>query len=226
MEFKRGQVEWAAWKFMNQSQNSPDSPPPIFRTRFRRLLELDRSPKADLPGPAFCAAKPVGKGNELPFTVFDAFCLCLAMDLLNAGFKQSEVVFLIAHSRPGLEGQFNRIVKGPRLDRNPISSDQYPNLPTYRKHNMDFADPRVFAVFERVETTELFSTPNAEKTDANAKQPTIFGPYFCNGITGLTEELDKMGMDFRHALVVELSANATAMRDLLPMAPEMKRGRP
>ena len=70
----------------------------MFLTRIKRLLEIDRSlEQTDLqaqPNSNFAfVAPPERAGSEVAFTAFDAFCLAVALDLHDAGFKQSEVVF-------------------------------------------------------------------------------------------------------------------------------------
>jgi hypothetical protein len=43
--------------------------------------------------------RPTARGVDATFTAFDAFCLALAVDFLRTGFKQSEVLLLVAHLR-------------------------------------------------------------------------------------------------------------------------------
>ena len=40
--YRRGQVEWALWRAFTLARSSGEGPPPIFRTRIKRLLDLDR----------------------------------------------------------------------------------------------------------------------------------------------------------------------------------------
>jgi hypothetical protein len=85
--YKRGQVEWALWRAFTLARSPGDGPPPIFKTRIKRLLDLDR----DLDAAAFGASPPCdfafvapaegGSGVEAQYTAFDVFCLALALDL-------------------------------------------------------------------------------------------------------------------------------------------------
>ena len=87
MTYKRGQVEWALWRAFTLARSPGDGPPPIFKTRIKRLLDLDR----DLDAAAFGASPPCdfafvapaegGSGVEAQYTAFDVFCLALALDL-------------------------------------------------------------------------------------------------------------------------------------------------
>ena len=101
--YKRGQVEWALWRSFNFARSPGDGHPPIFRTRIKRLLVLDRDldissfgakPPCDF---AFVASAVGGSGVEAQYTAFDAFCLAIASDLLDVGFKQGEIVYLMRH---------------------------------------------------------------------------------------------------------------------------------
>jgi len=78
--YGRGQVEWALWcSFARASFNTGDVPQ-IFRTRIKRLLEIDRDldlseaevpPKADY---AF-APRPTIESGDVAYRAVDAFCL-------------------------------------------------------------------------------------------------------------------------------------------------------
>src|SRR5438309_8314445 len=105
--FKRGQVEWAIWRFFTLMRLASDDPPQVFLTRIKRLLETDRQDKVpagnDYQPPAryaFSSAESEGQGIDAVFTSFDAFCLALALDLADFGFKPSEIVFLLRYLRP------------------------------------------------------------------------------------------------------------------------------
>ncbi len=121
-QYKRNQVDLALWQLFSPVGIHSELHP-TFKTRIKRLLDLDRQPPthggkaktddlaADWPKtPAFSAAQTHwGKGTVATFSLFDAFCLALALDLLDMGFKQSEVVFLIGHIRPDLNDVFEKI---------------------------------------------------------------------------------------------------------------------
>src|SRR5258708_1814137 len=88
--FRRGQVEWAIWRFFTFMKSAPPDPPKVFLTRIKRLLETDRHDKVptgqDYDPPvafAFSSAESKGKGVDAVFTSFDAFCLALALDLVD-----------------------------------------------------------------------------------------------------------------------------------------------
>ncbi len=99
--YKRGQVEWALWRFFLQGRQVGPEQQKVFLTRIKRLLELDRGEdlgaKTETPHArfAFADVAPEGKGTDVDFRPFNAFCLALALDLLDTGFKQSEIVFLL-----------------------------------------------------------------------------------------------------------------------------------
>ena len=40
--YRRGQVEWALWRAFTLARSPGEGPPPIFKTRIKRLLDLDR----------------------------------------------------------------------------------------------------------------------------------------------------------------------------------------
>lgn len=42
LTYRRGQIEWALWQSFRPLGSRDDGPPPIFKTRIKRLLDLDR----------------------------------------------------------------------------------------------------------------------------------------------------------------------------------------
>src|SRR5215210_6499323 len=50
-----------------------------------------------LPRYAFYDAPPEGIGSDTEYSAFRVFCLAIGLDLLDAGFSQLEVAFLIRH---------------------------------------------------------------------------------------------------------------------------------
>ena len=50
--FGRGQAEWALWKSFTFGRNAPDEVPKVFKTRVKRLLDVDRDSEfADVSAP-------------------------------------------------------------------------------------------------------------------------------------------------------------------------------
>lgn len=222
--FKRGQVEWALWRFFSSRRMDA---PKVFRTRVKRLLELDRerdlSEQSEVPHAesAFFDDLPEGQGVDTRYTPFNTFCLALGLDLLDAGFKQSEVLFLLRHIRGDLEREFAWIMKCPPSPRQKTPAEERPRCPSFEERGRRWADCRVFAVIEKVELTEIYSG----EEDSNGSRPIIMQPVFCHGIEALQKELARMNFDYRKALVMEIAEMATMVADHLSKAPVVKRGR-
>ena len=97
----RGELEIALWQSFTQGDRGPKVDR-TFKGRIQKLLDLDRAGGFGAPSEfAFHAAAPPGRGQEVHFTLLDAFCLAIGLDLLDVGFKQSEVVFLLRHLDQG-----------------------------------------------------------------------------------------------------------------------------
>lgn len=216
--YKRNQVAWALWRFVARGRHEAEAPPRVFLTRIKRLLELDRAAAEERPGYAFAEDAPKGQGSDMPFSAFDAFCLALALDLTDAGFKQGEVVYLLQHVRRRLRIEYDWIclVPGPvrRERRKPI-----PGRPFYVADGQRWLDDQVFAVIRKVEMTELY--PKL----AERAEPVFLEPVYCRGIEALQRELAKMNEVHRKAFVLELAVAATHVRHLLEIAPARHRGR-
>lgn len=230
--YKRGQVEWALWRAFTLARGQSDGPPPIFKTRIKRLLDLDREAGPDQVGAdapashAFVAPAGGGSGVETPFAALDVFCLGLALDLLDVGFKQSEIVQVMRHLRADLDAWFPRLIARPSLiDRQNRLAKSHPDLPVIeRSGRAPLVDARVFLVLNRIEMTEVLSAPGIA---AREGQPVFLVPEFCAGLCGLQERLGVlMPMHRRTVIVVEIAALAQAVTALLGKAPLVPRGRP
>jgi len=226
--YRRGQVEQALWQYFRFGSTDRPAPPPVFRTRIKRLLELDRAKEkydeSEMPHSrfAFVDETPSGQGSDVSYTPFNAFCLGLGLDLLDTGYKQSEVVFLLRHIRTTLEDEFTRILEHPPLPRQAILAEDQPDCPTYEENDLRWADCRVFMLITKVEIKEVFGAPSNRKSKTT---PLIFTPVFCYGIEALRAELHRMKFNYRKVLVLELAHTAAMVRDLLRKTTVVKRGR-
>jgi len=215
--YRRGQVEWALWRFFTLLRQAPTAPPKVFLTRIKRLLEADRMDKVPagqdyhpVSDFAFSSSKTEGQGVDATFSAFDAFCLALALDLLDVGLKPSETVFLLRYLRSALSAEFNAILQNPP--------------PPIRKRPTE--DRRVFWVIQKVELKEIYD--QAPPRRKGQKAPIFLEPKFCRGTDDLMAELGEMNTErwgYRKALVVEIAYLAANLTSLLAKAPLKKRGR-
>lgn len=224
--YKRGQIEWALWRAALIGRWSGGEPPAIFKTRIKRLLDLDRELAVDggAATHAFLSDEAGGSGVETQYAPFDAFCLAVALDLLDIGFKQAEIVLVMRHLRNVLARWFQRARANPSLiNRQNHLAKSYPDLPSIeRAGRQPLADARIFLLLNRVELTEVLSV----KSD-KSKSPVVLAPVVCSGIAGLHDELNKlMPLHRRTMIVVEIAAIAQAVAGFLTIAPVVARGRP
>jgi hypothetical protein len=229
--YGRGQVEWALWRSFTFARfAASEAAPKVFRTRIKRLLEIDRDldlsdaevqPEADY---AF-APLPSIQGGDTAYQAVDVFCLAIGLDLLDAGFKQTEVVFLLRYLRPELDSHFPDLLGEPSLlGGRRQRAKTYPHLPRYeRKGRRQRADKRLFVVLQKLEMTEIMSARDQERHP----HPVMLEPIFCPGIAALTASLDDLMPTHRRAVtVLELAGSAKAVAAFLEQAPVVPRGRP
>ena len=198
----RGELEIALWQTFTQGDRGPKVDR-TFKGRIQKLLDLDRAGGFGAPSEfAFHAAAPPGRGQEVHFTLLDAFCLAIGLDLLDVGFKQSEVVFLLRHLRKDLADKLLAIRSDPPVLRAPL----------------DQGDKRLFMVLRKVEMTETISVGRA------TSQPVLLEPLFLNGPGG-SDFLADMGYNNRTRIVLEIAELATLLEQELANAPNIRRGR-
>jgi len=219
--YKRGQMEWALWQLFAANRPNPKRPPQAFLTRIKRLWEIDRQTGPEGPGYAFFDHAPEGRGNEVSYSAFNAFSLAIGLDLLDAGYKQAEVVTLLQHIRSHLAIHFREIEANPPAPPELIAAKERPACPSYKQGGIDIADCRHFMVLQKVELTEVYRAESLEPE----YQATQHAPIFCLGIEQLRDELHSMGEGFRKALVLEIAEMAVVLLQHLAKAPLIRRGR-
>jgi hypothetical protein len=226
--YRRGQVEWALWKFSTLDLPRGDEPLSTFRARVKHLLQIDRSGRgrghpADPPPVEYALSSggTEGTGVDATFTAFDAFCLAIAIDLLRAGFKQSEVFLFMIHLRQRLEGPFAEILRAPPTFRSRLAKNAVAEIGKEEPRD----DRRVFLVIQRVEFSETFPA-FPDMTFKRREPPILPDPFFCYGVDDLRDKLDTMDHIFRRAIVIEIAHMAAMIAELLKQAPVRRRGRP
>jgi len=227
--YGRGQVEWALWRSFVRTRYDRRAMPSRFRTRVKRLLDIDRDLDiADVevaPGVDYAFVRPPdAEGAEATYSPVDAFCLAIGLDLLDTGFKQSEVVFLLRYLRSDFEVRFSAMLEPPSLiDRQRHLAKHYPDLPAYEEDGVRYVDNRLFVVVQKIEMTEVLPPSTKDKV----KGPLFLEPVFCSGVRELGERLhDAMPNHRRIVTVLELAATAQAVCAFLDQAPQIRRGRP
>ena len=231
--YKRGQVEWALWRYMTYLL--PGGSPallPEFRTRIKRLLELDAqrdsSKVSKVPHAryAFFEGRPGGKGTDVSYTHFNAVCLAWGLELLDVGFKQWEIVFLLRHLREPLHHTFQYILQNPPEPRQKITPNERPDCPVYHdEKGGDYPDCRVYMVLQKVEFP--YMNPRLKKRK-RAELPVFPTPVFCRGYLAVAEELHRMNRKdytYHKAFVMELAHAVVLVQNYLQEAPEFTRGR-
>lgn len=217
MTFKRNQVEEALWHYMSRDHTS-QSPPTVFRTRIKRLLEIDRATSGTDEHPmAFADTAPKGRGNEVKFKEFDVFCLGIGLLMLNAGFKQAEIVVLLQHIRDELAKIWRDIQECPPEPRHRLPAKDRPQAPTYKDGFVEYADTDVYLIVNSVELKEVFA-------EQDPKAPIIFMPFVCYGAEALGQKLRTNALSLPASFVMELSILAVRIQTFLGMAEPRLRG--
>lgn len=236
--YGRGQVELALWSnFVGKQKSSAKDIPKIFKARIKHLIDIDKGKikekgkgksidfsKFEVPPEAkYVFAPPAGENAEVAYSGCDAFSLAVGLDLLNIGFKQTEVVITMRYLRPELDRRYPGLLGEPSLlVRQQYPAEGFPELPFYMDGHTRIADPRLFMILSKVELTEIL--PGGFQK--SKKDPVIFAPDFCEGIDKLRDRLHgTMPLARRAVTVLELAWNAQSVTDYLEKGPEIGRGR-
>jgi hypothetical protein len=109
--YKRNQLEDAIAGCVEPPTRS--QPSQDLLNRLKRLLDTDR--KLKKRPYAFYSGKPSGKGVEVEFSEYEVFALFTAVRLLDHGFPQKSVVYLLRNIRTALEKEHARILRLPSV---------------------------------------------------------------------------------------------------------------
>lgn len=226
--FTRGQVEWALWHAL--ARGTTAAIPDVFRNRIKRLLEIDRQTEefgTTIAPPvryAFSEEGTEGTGNQALFTSFDTFCVAVALELLDAGFKQGEIVFMMRFLRLPLWTWHGVLLPRLPIGRGVIAAEDKPEWPSYiDESGTRAADPHVFLVLQKVDLSELLPRPVGRPVSGSP--PLFLQPEFYGGYEALNARICKhMPWGFRKAFIMELALTASKIQDCLSEAPEFRRG--
>lgn len=203
--FRRRQVEQALWAWFSGDKSEA---PPVFLTRIKKLLNLDfqvtifkDGNEAGAARHAFHDHEPQGQGSETRYSPFDVFCLAIGLDLLDLGFKQSEVVFLLRHVRGDLLCEFAGILMSPPAGRMQQETDN-----------------RLFMTVGKVELVERISI--------GSPGPLILKPEFARGLEAANGLIEQLGYSVRKRILIEIGNTAVLLCIHLSECPAPRKGRP
>jgi len=197
--------------------------PSKFKARIKNLLELDwgMKPSRETGAFAFTKDSPAGTGTDVMYTANDAFCLAIAMDLVDASQKPSDVVFLLRHIRQKLIDEYNWIIEHKGSLEQQLLPKSAKDWPTHRdKNGTEWADCHSFVVISKLVFKEAFPLLKG----VSRKVPIYLEPIFCRGVQGLAKEMENAGYHYRKAMVVELTGTTEFISGILPKAPLLKKG--
>jgi hypothetical protein len=213
--YQRGQMEWALWQAMSHHNDADPrraTVPSVFANRIKRLLEIDATEKASI----FGERASIGKGNATAYSEFGVFLMRLALELLDAGFKQSDVIYLLRHIKFDLEEEYLRVMEGPPILRAQLSAQARPKSPP-RFDDPHLADTDVFMTVRKVEIKETWNP-------VNLPEPFILQPEFYYGRTELMKGL-RLGFQNPATMLIQIADMAVYLKNWLELAPKIKRGR-
>lgn len=211
--YRRGQVEWALWRF-KAGEATPRPAPSQFLARIKRLLDVDRTlaPERRRRGAAafaFSTAAPGGRGENAAFAKLDATMLWLALELVELGFKQQEVVEQLRRARALLGREL-----GPLLAAPAAAIEKRGARFAYR--GPSDADMSRFLVLPRVEAP-LLPWTRVEADGLAPSGPLLLGP-------GEVEALLRQAPQAK-VVIVPAALPAFSIGQLLERAPEVRDGR-
>ena len=166
----------------------------MFLNRIKRLLELDTKEAANI-----FAVKPAGgSGNAAAYDPFGVFLMALALVFLDAGFKQSDAIFILRHIKEELYPHYEKIAASTMDLHQQLAVTDRPGFP-YQPNSTWLSDQQVFIVIAKVEMRECWSGGE------NLPEPFFVGPTFCYGLTELQNEAKHINWQRPSRTVIEIA---------------------
>ncbi len=225
--FKRNQVEEAI--FRSGPADRDERFDVEAKIRLKRLLDSDRkrpvTPKRLFDRTfAFYGEQPGGTGQDVLYSAYEAFALWLGLKLLESGYPQGRVVFLLRHYREALEREYNRIISKDlaalfeKSDWKPVTDAQKDTL-LREGRLVDKVDNMIFLAV-RLET-ETFGVTTRFFSEVPDRRPTLI----CRGSGELTPVIEGAAAMRVPMLVIELTNPAHQLAYWLARVEPTRRGR-
>jgi hypothetical protein len=209
----RNQIEEGLWKYLSSvsnwgNQNGIPEVPQVFKSRVKKLLNLDRNNGNEKGVWVFYDSIGGGTGTQELYSDFHVFNMAIALNMLSTGFKQSEIIFFLQHIQDALKENYGIIRSGDSIA--PICGTN--------RNCIENAIP-VFMLINRVEMQEMWPG-----SDTNG--PIIMAPYFVKGTKDLQKEISTKPNLYTAFIIIEIADAALSLPDILESIPAAKRGRP
>lgn len=221
--FRRSQMEHALWQFVSSDMAVQPDISHLFIVRLKKLLDTDRMTAPDKNASfkyAFRDNDGSGQGNDAEYTTLEVIRIWVAVELLNAGFKQAEIIYIIRYIRTSIDKAAADIMRHPYIGRDTARPKDYPGMPVYvDKDGHKSADPYVYMLLNKIELKELY--PKSKKGPASL----ILQPKIVNGVEAYKHHLFERAFSQHSFVTIELSEATHCLLSNLKAAPIVKRGR-
>lgn len=207
--FNRPTIDSALCLILDTTNGQQGSKHSRLPSRIKKLLDLDRTLAAETTrgtARAFTDHAGLKQGVDAAYTHFNVFCLALGLELLEAGFKQSEVVFWIRLTRRTLEEEYARILRGHVAG----SASEGKPIPLPNKNDRCYM--MVENILSEDSFPELKPAPTSRKSGA---KPVAILPKFFYGTRELAAALDRTPTDLRRWLIIECRFLAVRLHNAL-----------
>lgn len=122
--YQRSQIEQAIARIENLAR-ADGTIPVVLRSNVKRLLDIDRKPRARKLDSAperfafYDEGEAPGHGTEIAYRPYHAFALLIGTRLIGGGMPQSRTVMLLRELRDELERKFDELAAKPASDYRP-----------------------------------------------------------------------------------------------------------
>ena len=217
--YKRSQVEHALVS-IERVGGTPDR---ATRANLKRLLDLDRKPRAEKRSWAhehfaFYDEAAPGHGAEIAYRAYHAFALLVGLRLLKGGVTQSYALKVLRDLRPALEPAFVRVTAQPAWALRPDLTEAARATRVRDGYLLGSPDGMAFLVVRAGTSADFPIGPDPDDPGLETTEICLFAE--------LAQQLVYFSHMGQAAVVLELVNAAYQLLDILPRMQARRRGRP
>lgn len=219
--YQRNQIEQAIARIEDLA-TADGTIPAALRSNVKRLLDIDRKPRAKKLDSAperfafYDEGEAPGHGTEIAYRPYHAFALLIGTRLISSGMPQSRAVMLLREVRTELEHKFEELA-GKTTDRLPDLSDEEQAMRARSGVLVDQPESMTFLIARAGPDAEAILVPGPDRRELATGNVCDF-----DDLKNRLRFFSHMGQG---AMVIELANAVFQLLAALPRTQVRRRGR-
>lgn len=221
--YKRNQMEWAIWQFIDRGHQTSDLVPTEIVHLVRRLIDFDRQLSVNTRRAetwmhrfAFIDGIPQGKGGENSYRAEETVGVWLGIQYLAIGLPQREVVQFLRALKPELEAVIRGLLARYRSEVEAAARDKGQEARRLRLGEYLTSEDHAYVVTDTISANGVYGSLGRIGERES--------PNICRGWTQLREHIETQAGRDRRVVLVEVANAVLSLAYFLATSHAAKRG--